>query len=77
MFCGNPDAVCDSNSPDRWSRGSERREELEAFASELFSVLALGRVRINVSPRFALKNVADAPKALEAHVTSSSIVLTI
>jgi NADPH:quinone reductase-like Zn-dependent oxidoreductase len=77
MLCGNADAACDSNSPDWRSRGSERREELGAFASELFSVVASGRVRINVNPRFALKNVADAHKALEARVTSSSIALTI
>jgi NADPH2:quinone reductase len=49
-----------------------RREELEASANELFNVVASGKVRINVNQRFALKDVADAHKALEARTTSGS-----
>ena len=55
----------------------ERREELEASANELFNVVASGKVRINVNQRFALKDAADAHKALEARATSGSTILTI
>jgi NADPH:quinone reductase len=56
---------------------SERRDALEASASELFEVVASGKVRINVNQRFALKDAADAHKALEARATSGSTILTI
>jgi NADPH2:quinone reductase len=36
-----------------------------------------GQVRINVSQRFALKDAAEAHKALEARATSGSAILTI
>ena len=36
-----------------------------------------GKVRINVNQRFALKDAADAHKALEARATSGSTILTI
>ena len=49
----------------------ERRNALEASASELFEVVASGKVRINVNQRFALKDAADAHKALEARATSA------
>src|SRR5580692_7448934 len=55
----------------------ERREELEASTNELFNVVASGKVRINVNQRFALKDAADAHKALEARATSGSTVLII
>ncbi len=54
-----------------------RREELEAAANELFEVVASGKVRINVNQRFALKDAADAHRALEARATSGSSILTI
>ena len=38
---------------------------------------AQGKVRINVNQRFALKDAADAHKALEARATSGSTILTI
>jgi len=40
-------------------------------------LIASGKVRINVNQRFALKDAADAHKALEARATSGSTVLTI
>jgi NADPH:quinone reductase len=43
----------------------------------LFNVVASGKVRINVNRRFALKDAADAHKALEARATSGSTVLII
>ena len=55
----------------------ERLDELEASANELFNVVASGKVRINVNQRFALKDAADAHKALEARATSGSTILTI
>ena len=54
-----------------------RREDLEASANELFNVVASGKVRITVNQRFALKDAADAHRALEARATSGSTVLTI
>jgi NADPH2:quinone reductase len=55
----------------------ERRDALEASANELFEVVASGRVRIKVNQRFALKDAAEAHKALEARATSGSTILTI
>ncbi len=55
----------------------ERREELEGSTNELFNVVASGKVRINVNQRFALKDAADAHKALESRATSGSTVLII
>jgi NADPH2:quinone reductase len=54
-----------------------QREELEISANELFNVVASGKVRINVNQRFALKDAAEAHKALEARATSGSAILTI
>ena len=55
----------------------ERREELEASTNEFVQCGGLGKVRINVNQRFALKDAADAHKALEARATSGSTILTI
>jgi NADPH:quinone reductase len=55
----------------------ERREDPESSTNESFNVLASGKVRINVNQHFALKDAADAHKALEARATSGSTVLTI
>jgi NADPH2:quinone reductase len=55
----------------------QRRDALEASANELFEMVASGKVRINVNQRFALKDAADAHKALEARATSGATVLTI
>jgi NADPH2:quinone reductase len=44
---------------------------------ELFEVVASGKVRISVNQRFALKDAADAHKALEQRATSGSTILTI
>jgi NADPH:quinone reductase len=55
----------------------ERREQLEASANELFDVVTSRTVRINVNHRFALKDAADAHKALEARATTGSSVLIV
>lgn len=53
------------------------REELENAAAELFDVVASGKVKIEVNQRFALKDAAEAHRALEGRKTKGSTVLTI
>jgi NADPH2:quinone reductase len=53
------------------------RDELERAASELFDVVASGKVKIEIGQRFALKDAAEAHRALEARRTSGSTVLTV
>jgi NADPH2:quinone reductase len=53
------------------------RTELEIAASELFEVVASGKVKVEVKQRFALKDAAEAHRALEARQTTGSTVLTI
>jgi len=54
-----------------------KRAELEEAASELFDVVASGKVKVEVKQRFPLKDAAEAHRALEARETSGSTVLTI
>lgn len=51
------------------------REELLASASELFDVIRSGAVRVPVGQRFALADVAEAHRALEARKTTGSTLL--
>jgi NADPH2:quinone reductase len=53
------------------------RAELEQAAGELFGVLASGKVKVEVKQRFALKDAAEAHRALESRKTTGSTVLTI
>jgi NADPH2:quinone reductase len=53
------------------------RAELEQAAGELFGMLASGAVKVEVKQRFALKDAAEAHRALEGRKTSGSTVLTI
>jgi NADPH2:quinone reductase len=53
------------------------RAGLEQAASELFDVVASGKVKVEVKQRFALRDAAEAHRALEARQTSGSTVLTI
>jgi NADPH2:quinone reductase len=53
------------------------REELEQAASELFEMIASGKVKIEVKQRFPLKDAAEAHRALEARRTTGSTLLTI
>ena len=41
----------------------------------MFNVVASGKVRINVNQRFALKDAADAHKALEARTSGSTVLI--
>ena len=53
------------------------RSELETAASELFEMVASGKIKVEINQRFALKDAAEAHRALEARKTSGSTVLTI
>ncbi|GAA3902862.1 quinone oxidoreductase [Sphingomonas limnosediminicola] len=53
------------------------RAELETSANELFDIVASGKVKVEIKQRFALKDAAEAHRALEARKTSGSTVLTI
>ena len=53
------------------------RAELETAASELFEMVARGKVKVEIKQRFPLKDAAEAQRALEARQTSGSTVLTI
>jgi NADPH2:quinone reductase len=53
------------------------REQLENSAKELFEVVAKGKVKIEVQQRFALKDAAEAQRALQARETTGSTILTI
>jgi NADPH2:quinone reductase len=54
-----------------------RREDLEESASELFDLVLSGKVKIEIGQRFALKDAAEAHRALEARRTTGSTVLTV
>ncbi len=55
----------------------QRRDALDASVNDLFEVVTSGKVRINVNQSSALKDAADAHKALEARTTSGSTIVTI
>ncbi len=50
-------------------------DDLQATASDLFDVMARGKVRAEVAQTFALKGAADAHRALEGSKTVGSTVL--
>lgn len=52
-----------------------RRDDLLKMAEELFSVVASGQVRLMINQRFALKDAAEAHRALESRRTTGSTVL--
>src|SRR5689334_14716732 len=51
--------------------------DLQQSAKALFDVVGSGKVKIEIGQRFALKDTAEAHRALEARKTSGSTVLTI
>jgi NADPH:quinone reductase len=53
------------------------RDELVRAANDLFEVMASGKVKVEVKQRFALKDAAEAHRALEARETIGSTVLTV
>lgn len=51
------------------------RATLDETASDLFDVVASGKVKIEIGARFALKDAADAHRALESRETTGSTIL--
>ncbi|QIK78592.1 quinone oxidoreductase [Sphingomonas piscis] len=51
------------------------RPELERAAAELFDVVKSGKVKVEIGQRFALRDVAEAHRALESRKTTGSTVL--
>lgn len=53
------------------------RQELEQSASDLFEMVLSGKVKVDVAQRYALKDVAQAHRDLEARRTTGSTILTV
>ena len=53
------------------------RAELDAAANDLFGMVACGKVKVEIKQRFALKDAADAHRALEGRRTTGSTILTV
>jgi NADPH2:quinone reductase len=53
------------------------RADLEQSAADLFEMVSSGKVKVEVSQRYALKDVAQAHRDLEARKTTGSTILTI
>jgi NADPH2:quinone reductase len=53
------------------------RQQLEQSAGELFDMVTSGKVKIEVQQRFALKDAAEAHRALQARKTTGSTILTV
>ncbi|ODU08033.1 MAG: quinone oxidoreductase [Rubrivivax sp. SCN 71-131] len=51
------------------------RERTQAMADDLFAVVLAGQVKIRIDQRFALADVAQAHRALEARRTTASTIL--
>jgi len=51
------------------------RQSLNAMAAELFSMVQAGRIKADVRQTFALKDAADAHRALQARQTTGSTLL--
>ena len=54
---------------------SARRDDLEAMAAELFGMVESGKVKIEINQRYALKDVGQAHRDLEARKTTGSTIL--
>jgi NADPH:quinone reductase len=52
-----------------------KREDLVASANELFEVVGSGKVKIEIEQRYALKDVVQAHRDLEARKTAGSTIL--
>ena len=53
------------------------REATQAMADELFSVVQTGAVKIHIAQRYALQDVQQAHRDLEARKTTGSTILTL
>ena len=54
-----------------------KRDDLVVAAEELFEVVQSGAVKLEINQRFALKDAAEAHRALEARKTTGSTILTV
>jgi NADPH:quinone reductase len=54
---------------------TSRREDLENMAADLFGMVESKKIRIEVNQRYALKDVAQAHRDLEARRTTGSTIL--
>ncbi|MES2538875.1 MAG: quinone oxidoreductase [Pseudomonadota bacterium] len=52
-----------------------KREDLDAAAADLFSMVDSGKIKIDVNQRYALKDAAQAHRDLEARKTTGSTIL--
>lgn len=52
-----------------------KRQDLLALGTELFDVVASGKVRIEVNQRYALSDAANAHRDLESRKTTGSTIL--
>jgi NADPH:quinone reductase len=53
------------------------RESTQEMADDLFAMVAGGKVKIRIDQRFALADVADAHRSLEARKTTGCTILTL
>lgn len=51
------------------------RAELLTMADDLFTVVKTGQVKVNINQRFALRDAADAHRALESRATTGATLL--
>jgi NADPH2:quinone reductase len=51
------------------------RATLDETANDLFGVVASGKVKVEIGARFALKDAAEAHRALEGRETTGSTIL--
>jgi len=54
---------------------TEKRSDLDAMAAELFSMLESGKLIVTINQRYALADVAQAHRDLEARKTTGSSIL--
>ncbi|KIF81123.1 quinone oxidoreductase family protein [Noviherbaspirillum autotrophicum] len=52
-----------------------KREDLDAMAADLFSMVISGKVKIDINQRYALQDAAQAHRDLEARKTTGSTIL--
>ncbi len=55
----------------------DRRAPSARLGAELFEMVLSGQVKIEIGQRFALRDAAEAHRALESRATSGSTVLTV
>lgn len=54
---------------------TSKREDLDAMATDLFTMVESGKITIDINQRYALKDAAQAHRDLEARKTTGSTIL--